>query len=89
MAAGWLGLGSVFTVAWTVASVPLVIFFVLVGIELVYYLAPGGDQDWQWLTPGAVLALGLFVVVSFGLRLTSPPSATTTSPTGRSEASSC
>ena len=66
--AGGLGLGSVFTVAWNVASVPLVIFFVLVGIQLVYYLAPGGDQQWAWLTPGAAVALGLWLAASFGLR---------------------
>lgn len=66
--AGRFGLGSAFTVTWTAASVLLVIIFVLAGIELVYYLAPGGDQDWNWLSPGAVLALALCLAVSFGLR---------------------
>jgi uncharacterized BrkB/YihY/UPF0761 family membrane protein len=47
--AGCLGLGSVFTIAWNAGSVPLVIFFVLAAIQLVYYLAPGGDQEWSWL----------------------------------------
>ena len=67
-AAGWLGLGSVFTIAWNAGSVPLVIFFVLVAIQLVYYLAPGGDQEWSWLTPGAVVALILWLAASFALR---------------------
>lgn len=66
--AGWLGLGSVFTIVWNAGSFPLVIFFVLVGIQLVYYLAPGGDQQWSWLTPGAVVALILWLAASFGLR---------------------
>ena len=68
MVAGRLGLGSVFTVAWNAVSVPLVIFFVLVGIQLVYYLAPAGDQEWNWLTPGAVVALAVWLAASFGLR---------------------
>lgn len=66
--AGWLGLGSVFTIAWNAGSLPLVIFFVLAAIQLVYYLAPGGNQEWSWLTPGAVVALILWLAASFALR---------------------
>ena len=66
--AGWLGLGGLFTDAWNAASLPLVIFFVLVGIQLVFYLAPAGDHDWSWLTPGAAVALILWLAASFGLR---------------------
>jgi membrane protein len=67
--AGWFGLGSVFTTVWHVVSVPLVILLALVTIQLVYYLAPGGRQEWQWLTPGAVVALVLWLGASFGLRV--------------------
>ena len=42
--------------------------FALAGIQLVYDLAPAGDQEWTWLTPGAVLALSLCLAISFGLR---------------------
>jgi membrane protein len=66
--ARWLGLGQVFTVAWDVISLPVVIVLGLIGVGLVYYLAPATDQRWRWVTPGAVLALALWLGMSFGLR---------------------
>jgi len=63
-----LGLGSTFTVTWNVVSLVLVVFFVLVGIALVYYLAPAAKQHWRWVTPGSAVALVLWLAMSFGLR---------------------
>lgn len=63
------GLGGVFTVVWNVISVPVVIFLVLMAIALVYYLAPAKDQDWRWVTPGSLVALVLWLALSFGLRI--------------------
>jgi membrane protein len=68
LAAG-LGLGPFFTLAWNVLNVPLVIAFVLIGIALVYYLAPAAKQHWRWVTPGSVVALVLWLAMSMGLRL--------------------
>ena len=66
--ANWFGLGDVFKVLWNVLSVVIVIACALVGIELVYYLAPAGERHWQWFTPGATLALVAWLAMSFGLR---------------------
>src|SRR5436190_924190 len=66
---GWFGMGTLFTAAWNALSVPVVILFVLVGIALVYYLAPDVAQRWQWVTPGSAVALVLWLAMSFGLRL--------------------
>src|SRR5213082_2140356 len=55
-------------VLWNEVSIPIVIACALVGIELVYYLAPSGDQRWRWFTPGATLALVAWLAMSFGLR---------------------
>jgi membrane protein len=68
VAASWFGLGEAFMAAWNLISVPLVIACALIGIELVYYLAPASDQRWQGVTPGAALALVLWLAMSFGLR---------------------
>ena len=45
--------------------------FVLVstGIGLVYYFGPDADQDWAWITPGAVTATILWLVVSLLFKL--------------------
>jgi membrane protein len=67
--AGRLGLGSLFTVLWNVLSLPVVIFFVLVGIAMVYYFAPAAKQHWHWVTPGSVVGVALWLAMSYGLRL--------------------
>ena len=66
--AGWVGLGAVFTLVWNVVSIPVVMVLVAIGIALVYYLAPAVEQHWRWVTPGSVVALVLWLVMSFGLR---------------------
>jgi virulence factor BrkB len=66
--AGGLGLGPVFTLAWNVLNLPLVVAFVLVGIALVYYFAPAAKQHWRWVTPGSAVALVLWLAMSTGLR---------------------
>jgi membrane protein len=68
IAAGWFGLGDLFTSIWTVASVPVAMLFVTMGIALVYYLAPAARQEWRWVTPGSAVALVLWLAMSFGLR---------------------
>ena len=45
------------------------IFCGLVGIALVYYLAPAVEQHWRWVTPGSVVALALWLAMSWGLRV--------------------
>jgi membrane protein len=50
------GLGAPFEWAWLIAQWPLVFAIVAFGIGLIYYFAPDADQDWAWITPGAVLA---------------------------------
>jgi membrane protein len=67
--AGLFGLGTLFTSVWSIVSLPIVVFFVLVGIALVYYLAPAAEQHWRWVTPGSVVALTLWLAMSWGLRL--------------------
>jgi membrane protein len=67
--ANGLGLGDVFTAVWTALHVPVAIAFALIGIALVYYLAPAAEQQWRWVTPGSVVALVLWLAMSYGLRV--------------------
>jgi membrane protein len=69
IAAGWFGLGGVFTRAFTLLNVPIAIVCALIGIELVYYVAPAGERRWRWVTPGATLALLAWLAMCFALRL--------------------
>ncbi len=64
------GLGEAFELAWKILQWPIVLGFVLLAFGLVYYLAPNvRNQKWQWVSPGAVVGVVLWLVVSFGFRL--------------------
>lgn len=63
-------LGSIFVVTWKIAQWPMVLAFMLLAFALIYYFAPDlREQKWTWITPGAVLGVVLWLVVSFGFRL--------------------
>ncbi|MDQ3667578.1 MAG: YihY/virulence factor BrkB family protein [Acidobacteriota bacterium] len=63
-------LGSVFTAAWKILQWPIVLATMLFAFAMIYYLAPDvRDQKWIWITPGAVLGVVLWLLVSFGFRL--------------------
>ena len=42
---------------------------VATGIGLIYYFGPDADQDWAWITPGAVAATVLWLLVSLLFKL--------------------
>jgi hypothetical protein len=58
---GW---GAPFEWTWLVLQWPLVFALVATGIGLIYYFGPDADQDWVWITPGAVAATILWLLVS-------------------------
>ena len=58
------GLGPVFEWTWTILQWPLAFLLVSTAVGLVYYFAPDAEQDWAWITPGAVIGTLLWLVVS-------------------------
>ncbi|MCM3903327.1 MAG: YihY/virulence factor BrkB family protein [Pyrinomonadaceae bacterium] len=63
-------LGTVFTFTWRFLQWPIVFATVLFAFAMIYYFAPDvRDQEWVWITPGAVLGVVLWLLVSFGFRL--------------------
>lgn len=64
------GFGDQFTIAWKVLQWPIVLLFILLTFSLIYYFAPDlKDQDWKWVTPGSLIGVGLWLLVSFLFRL--------------------
>lgn len=64
------GLGSLFTVIWTLLQWPIILAFVLLSFALVYYFAPNlNDQKWYWITPGSFIGLLLWLLVSLLFRV--------------------
>jgi hypothetical protein len=63
------GLGGAFALGWKVLQWPLVLLFVLLAFALIYYFAPDARrQDWKWITPGAVVGVALWLLVSFAFK---------------------
>jgi membrane protein len=64
-----VGGGSLLTWSWLILQWPLALALVSTAIGLVYYFGPDAEQDWIWVTPGAVLATFLWLLVSLGFRV--------------------
>lgn len=63
----WLGLGSAGVRVWDLAKWPLLALLVSLAFALLYWAAPNARQPgFAWLTPGSVLAVLLWLVVSAG-----------------------
>jgi membrane protein len=63
-----VGLGGAFTLTWKIVQWPIVFLLVVLAIALINYYAPDADQDWVWITPGAVLATVLWLIASLAFR---------------------
>jgi membrane protein len=61
-------LGSVFEWTWKLVQWPVVFALVVTAFAVVYYFAPDAEQDWVWITPGAVFATLLWIAVSLGFK---------------------
>lgn len=68
LAAGY-GLGTAFIWSWKIIQWPVALAFMLLAFALIYFFAPDlRDQKWAWITPGSVVGVGLWLLVSFGFR---------------------
>jgi membrane protein len=62
------GLGPAFEWTWKIAQWPLIFGLVSVAIAAVYYWGPDAEQEWVWLTPGAIFATTLWLLASLGFK---------------------
>lgn len=64
------GLSKAFTFAWSVFQWPIVLAFMLLAFALIYYFAPDlYSQKWHWITPGSVVGIGIWILVSLCFRI--------------------
>jgi len=59
-----VGLGAAFDAAWQIVRWPIIVFLMMFGAALIYYFAPDVEQEWRWITPGAVFAVLAWVLMS-------------------------
>jgi membrane protein len=63
-----VGLGAAFEWTWKILQWPVVLILVAVALAFVNYFAPDAEQDWTWITPGALLATILWLIVSLAFK---------------------
>ena len=66
MIADMVNLGNVFTIAWNVMLVPVILFLLILAVAVIYYFTPDVEHDWKWISPGAVVAIPSWLLMSLG-----------------------
>ncbi|MGE5649561.1 YihY/virulence factor BrkB family protein [Noviherbaspirillum sp. UKPF54] len=61
-----LGLEQIFVFLWTWLRWPVVLFLLTLAIAVVYYVAPDVEQEFRFITPGAVLSVIVWIAASLG-----------------------
>lgn len=61
--------GEVWSLAWDVTRWILQLSLALLMLALIYYFAPACHNGWHWISPGAMLALVIWVLASIGFTL--------------------
>jgi membrane protein len=56
------------TFYWSLLQWPIIVLIMLVALNLIYYFAPNTNHEWQWIKPGSILAVCLWVILSLGLK---------------------
>ena len=68
--AAHFGFSAAFKIAWNILQWPIALVFLLLTFDLIYYLAPNDRRPKRrLLTGGAIIAVILWLLVSFGFRL--------------------
>jgi membrane protein len=71
--AAWLPrTGAAGTLAALISQVlrwPVMIACAVIALDLLYHFAPNRRERWAWITPGALLAMTLWIASSFGFKL--------------------
>lgn len=67
--AGHIGLGDVFVTIWAWLRIPVAIVLLMLAVALVYYFFPNVDQPLQFVSPGSVIAVLLWVLASIGFSI--------------------
>jgi membrane protein len=61
-----LGLGDAAVTAWQFGKWPILLLLVLLVLHVLYYMSPNARVTRKWISPGAALALLVWIVASVG-----------------------
>jgi membrane protein len=58
------GIGSAAIKVWDVAKWPVLLFFVILMIAILYWASPNARQRFRWLSPGSLVAVAVWLISS-------------------------
>ena len=64
-----LSMGSAVKWTWLILQWPVALALVALALGIVFYFGPDADQDWAWITPGALLGSVLWLLVSLATKV--------------------
>ena len=67
--ANQVGLGAVVEWTWKIVQWPVVFILIALTVATLNYFGPDAEQDWTWVTPGAVLATALWLLASLAFKI--------------------
>jgi membrane protein len=59
-----LQFGQVFSITWDILLVPVILCLLTLAVAVIYYLTPDVEQKWKWISPGAVVAIPVWIGMS-------------------------
>ena len=62
------GLGGAFVWTWKILQWPVIFALVATALAILNYFGPDAEQDWAWVSPGAVLATALWLIASLAFK---------------------
>jgi membrane protein len=64
------GYKGAFRIAWKTLELPIALIFVFLTFDMIYHFAPNTRRRHsRWFTPGCIVAVTLWLLVSFGFRI--------------------
>ena len=61
-----VGLGQVVVTLWTWLRWPVAVLLVILAVATIYYVTPDVEQDFRFITPGAIIAVLVWILASLG-----------------------
>jgi membrane protein len=59
-----LGIGSAALTVWDIAKWPVLLFFVILMLAILYWASPNAKQGFRWLSPGSLVAVPAWLIAS-------------------------
>lgn len=64
-----VGLEQVFVTLWAWLRWPAALLILILSVAIIYYVAPDVEQKFKFISPGAILAVAVWVAASLGFKL--------------------